>query len=142
MVDAYHVVMPVMYAIRAMDQSVANIGKVWMTWWTVQRSLEEPEELKDSLAKPWHKPFSSKNHKILLAHFHCRWASAHSPLHSAAYFLDPEFWNLDLWSNAEVMADFYKVVNTFYDDNDTRVKCIKEAGKFRLKEGSFANPFR
>ena len=39
------------------------------------------------------------------------------------------------------MADFYKVLNTFYDDNDTRVKCIKEAGKFSLKEGLFANPF-
>ena len=71
-IDAYHVMIPVMYAISAMDQSVANVGKVWMTWWTVQRSLEDPKELKDSLAKPWHKPFSSKNHKILLAHFHRR----------------------------------------------------------------------
>ena len=37
--SAYHVMMPVMYAIRYMDQSVANMGKVWMAWWMMQQSL-------------------------------------------------------------------------------------------------------
>ena len=51
-------------------------------------------------------------------------------MHSAAYFLDPKYWNLDLWSNAEVVSDFYEVVNTCYEDEDLRIKCIKEIGKF------------
>lgn len=55
--------------------------------------------------------------------------------------LDPEYWNLDLMSNEEVVQDFYKVVNVFYPNNDDRVKCIKEMSSFRLKEGPFANLF-
>ena len=43
--DAYHVMMPVMYAIRNLDQRAPNLGKVWMQWWTVQQSLECPEKL-------------------------------------------------------------------------------------------------
>ena len=88
--SVYHVMMPVMYGIRYMDQSVANIGKVYMTWWTVQQSLECPEELEDSVVKPWQRPFTSTKRKILLIFFHKRWAFAHSPIHSAAHFLDPE----------------------------------------------------
>ena len=30
--DAYHVMMPVMYAIRNLDQRATDLGKVWMTW--------------------------------------------------------------------------------------------------------------
>ena len=102
--------------IRYIDQSVANIGKVYMTWWTVQRSLECPEELEDSVVKPWQRPFTSTKRKILLILFHKRWASAHSPIHGAAHFLDPEYWNLDLWSNAKIVADFHKVVKMYYAD--------------------------
>ena len=51
-------------------------------------------------------------------------------MHNVAYFLDLEYWNLDLWSNAEVVSDFYKVVNICYDDEDLHIKCIKEIGKF------------
>ena len=33
------------------------------------------------------------------------------------------------------------VINTCYNDEDLRIRCIKEIGKFRLKEGCFSNPF-
>ena len=128
--SAYHVMMPVMYAICYMDQSVATMGKVWMTWWTMQQSLQNPEEIKDSVVKPWQIPFNAKQRKVLLTLFDRHWVTTHSPMHNAAYFLDPEYWNLDLWSNAEVVSDFYKVVNTCYNDEDLRIKCIKEIGKF------------
>ena len=141
-VDAYHVMMPVMYAIRILDQKVPNLGKVWMTWWIVQRSLECPEKLKDSVVvKQWRIPFSSRQQKVLLKYFHGRWVSAHTPLHSVGYLLDPEYWNMDLMSNEEVVQDFYKVVNVFYANSDDRIKCIKEMSAFRLKEGPFANLF-
>ena len=35
MASVYHVMMPIMYGICCMDQSVANIGRVYMTWWTI-----------------------------------------------------------------------------------------------------------
>ena len=113
-----------------------------MQWWTVQRSLECPKKLEDSVVeKHWRIPFSSRQRKILLKYFHARWIGAHTPLHSAAYMLDPEFWNMDLMSNAEVVQDCYKVVNTYYVDVNDRVKCIKELTSFRLKEGLFSNSF-
>ena len=52
------------------------------------------------------------------------------PLHGATYLLDLEYWNMDLMSNVEVVQDFYEVVNTFYDDIDDRIKCIKELSSF------------
>ena len=67
--SAYHVMMPVMYAIHYMDQSVANMGKVWMTWRTMQQSLQNPKEIKDSVIKPWQIPFSAKQCKVFLILF-------------------------------------------------------------------------
>ena len=137
-IDAYHVMMPVMYAIRNLDQRAPNLGKVWMQWWTVQRSLECLEKMEQSVVeKQWRVPFISRQRKILLKYFHARWIGAHTPLHSAAYMLDPEYWNLDLISIVEVVHDFYKVVNIFYQSADDRVQCIKEMSSFRLKEGLF-----
>ena len=46
---------------------------------------------------------------------------------------------MDLMSNVEVVQNFYKVVDTFYDDIDARIKCIKELSSFQLKEGLFSN---
>ena len=88
--------MPVMYAIRHMDESVANVGKVWMTWWMVQQSLEMLDELKDSVVKLWQTTFNGKQRKILLTLCHQCWATSHSPMHSTTYLLDLEYWNLDL----------------------------------------------
>ena len=53
--------------------------------------------------------------------------------------LNLEYWNMDLMSNVEVVQDFYKVVDTFYDDIDDRIKCIKELSSFLLNEGLFSN---
>ena len=52
--DAYHVMMPVMYAIRNLDARAPNLGKVWMQWWTIQRILECPKKLEDLVVeKHW-----------------------------------------------------------------------------------------
>ena len=87
--DAYHVMMPVMYAIHNLDAGDPNLGKVWMQWWIVQRSLECPKKLEDSMVeKHWQVPFSCRQRKVLLKYFHVRWIGAHTPLHSVAYMLD------------------------------------------------------
>ena len=53
--------------------------------------------------------------------------------------LDPEYWNMDLMSNVEVVHDFYDVVYTFYSNTDDCVRCVKEMTSFWLKEGLFSN---
>ena len=80
--------------------------------------------------KYWQTPFSRRQRRVLLKYFHARWIGAHMPLHGATYLLDLEYWNMDLMSNVEVVQDFYQVVNTFYDDIDDRIKCIKELSSF------------
>ena len=89
------------------------------------------EKMGDSVVeKYWRVPFSRQQRRVLLKYFHARWIGAHTPLHGAAYLLDPNYWNMDLMSNVEVVQDFYKVVNTFYDDINDRIKCIKELSSF------------
>ena len=34
-VDVHNVMMPIMLALRQLDSSLPNVGKVWMAWWTV-----------------------------------------------------------------------------------------------------------
>lgn len=67
---AYHIMMPIMYAIRPLDTRLPNVGKVWMTWWGVQQSLENPEELKDSIVTTWRIPYTRRKHNVLLKYFH------------------------------------------------------------------------
>ena len=87
---AYHVMMPVMYAICNLNQKTPNLVKVWMQWWTVQCSLENPKKLEDSVVeKYWRVPFSSRQQKVLLKYFHARWIRAHMPLKIGTYMLDP-----------------------------------------------------
>ena len=50
--DAYHVMMLVMLALQQLDTRLPNIGKVWMAWWTVQPSLNDPQELDNNIVKP------------------------------------------------------------------------------------------
>ena len=48
-----------------------------MTWWTVQQSLEKPEQLKESIVeKEWRVPFTTKQQKVLFKFFYARWKSA------------------------------------------------------------------
>ena len=71
--DAYHVMMPIMFAICVLDQRIPNIGTLWMTWWIVQRSLEYLEKLKEYVVeKHWCIPFSSRQRKVLLKYFHAK----------------------------------------------------------------------
>ena len=79
--------------------------------------------------------------KVLFKFFYARWKSTYSPLHSVVYILDPEYWNLDLMSNVEVIQDFYQVINTFFSNAKYWISCIKKLVAFRLKEGPFANEF-
>ena len=138
--DAYHIMMPIMYAMRNLDARAPNLGKVWMQWRTVQRSLECPKKLEDLVVeKHWRVPFSRRQRKVLLKYFHARWITAHTPLHSVAYMLDFEHWNMDLLSNVEVTHDFYEVVYTFYSNTDDHVRCIKEMTSFQLQEGLISN---
>lgn len=137
--NTYLVMMPVMLALRQLDQKMPNLGKVWMAWWTVQMSLESPEEPSQCLVKPWKAPFNASKRAILAKYVHARWVGAHSPLHSVAFLLDPEYWNMDINEvDEEVIEDFYHVVNHFFEDADDHANAVSELTKFKLKEGMFS----
>lgn len=109
--DVYHVMMPVVFALRQLDCRAPNIGKVYMAWWTIQESLKKPEEPQESYAKPWKIPFNKAKRDALGRFVHARWMAAHSPLHSAAFLLDPEYWAMDVNElDEEVLEDFYDVI--------------------------------
>ena len=94
--DAYHTMMPIIFALRQLDSRAPNIGKVYMAWWTIQESLKKPEEPQESFVKPWKIPFNKAKRETLGRYVHARWIAAHSPLHSVAFLVDPEYWAMDL----------------------------------------------
>ena len=67
---------------------------------------------------------------------------AHSPLHSVAFLLDPEYWAMDINAlDDEVLDDFYYVVVRFYESSDDQASPVTELTKYKLKEGHFATEF-
>ena len=70
--DVYHVMMPVMLALRQIDCKAPNMGKVYMAWWTIQESLKNPEEPKESYVKPWKIPFNKGKQDTLATFLHTR----------------------------------------------------------------------
>ena len=140
--DVYHVMMPVMLALRQLDTRLPSIGKVWMAQWTVQKSLKDPQELDKSTAKPWKSPFNRVKRELLCNYVSARWVGAHSPLRSVAFLLDLEYWAMDINGvDDEVLDDFYYVVGRFYESSDDQASAVTELTKYKLKEGRFATEF-
>ena len=83
--DAYHTMMPIIFALRQLDSRAPNIGKVYMAWWTIQESFKKPEEPQESFVKPWKIPFNKAKRETLGRYVHAQWIAAHRPLHSAAF---------------------------------------------------------
>lgn len=93
-----------------------------MGWYNVQESLNSPQEPTNYLIKPWKAPFNKAKRDIFNRYVHDRWVSAHSPLHIVAFFLDPEYWNMELDElDEEVIEDFYDIVSNFYDNVDDQL---------------------
>lgn len=111
-------------------------------WWTILESLNKPEEPKDSYVKPWKAPFNRAKRDILGKFVHACWIGAHSPLHSAAFLLDPEYWAMDSNNlDEEVLEDFYDVVGRFFSDSDEQAAAVTELTRYKLKEGRFSSSF-
>lgn len=74
---------------------------------------------------------------------HARWVGTHSPLHSVAFLLDPEYWAMDLKElNEEVLEDFYDVIGRIFRDLDEHASTIIDLiTKFKLKKGKFGVGF-
>ena len=128
---------PVMLSLCQFDLKVANIGKVYMGWYNVQNSPQEPTNY---LIKTWKAPFNKAKWDTLNKYVHARWVSAHSPLHSVAFLLDPEYWNMEVDElDEEVIEDFYDVVINFYDNVDDQAQDVPNLTKYKLKEGLFSS---
>lgn len=127
----------VILALRQLDSRAPNIGKVYMAWGrTIQESLRKPEETQESNVKPWKIPFNKAKRETLGKFVHARWIAAHSPLHSAAFLLDTEYWAMDVNElDEEVLEDFYDVISKWIFDADEQATVVTKLTKFKLKEG-------
>ena len=135
---SYHVMIPIMLALRRPDCKLANIGKVYMSWWTIQESLKKREELPFCIVKPFEAPFN----KVKREYVHDFLVGAHSPLHSALFLLDLEYWDIDVNElDEEVLEDFSYVVASFYEDVDDQDAAMSDVTKYKLKEGQFSSTF-
>lgn len=73
---------------------------------------------------------------------HARWIASHSPLHSAAFLLDPEYWAMDVNElDEEVLEDFYDLIARWFSDADEQAMAVSELTKYKLKEGQFSSSF-
>ena len=91
-----------------------------MTWWSIQENLNNPSKIENLIVKPYRAPFNKSNRSILNGYVHAGWVHAHSPLYSATFFLDPEYWwgmNIHALDD-EVLEDLYDVVVSFFPDSN------------------------
>ena len=106
------------------------------------RKSQKAEEPQESFVKPWKIPFNKAKRETLGRYVHARWIAAHSPLHSAAFLVDPEYWAMDLNElDEEVLEDFYDVIGRWFSDADEQAAVVIELTKYELKEGQFSNNF-
>ena len=68
-----------------------------------------------------------------------RWEMLHTPLHAAAYALDPEFWKEDMYALPEVMAGVDIMINRVSSDFDKAKTASRQFTDFRRKKGPFAH---
>lgn len=64
-----------------------------------------------------------------------RWEYVHSPIHSVAYVLDPEFLDCEFTNEEVAFADFHKVVERLFDTLEEQSEVISDFQKYRAKEG-------
>ena len=62
-----------------------------------------------------------------------RWAYLHSPVHSAAYVLNPRFVGADHFGDTEVRDDFFAVLSTMLGDIDKLGEAIGEYSSYHKK---------
>lgn len=67
--------------------------------------------------------------------FRTRWDMMHTPLHAAAYTLDPEFWDDDLRACPEVMEGLDTMLDRLAPDDDAAGAVSQQFQNFRNKEG-------
>jgi len=65
---------------------------------------------------------------------------AHTPLHAAAYALDPEFHKHEHVEGKEVMEGFNTMVRRLLPDNTKRANALVSYTDYTHKQGAFADP--
>jgi Protein of unknown function (DUF 659)/hAT family C-terminal dimerisation region len=100
---------------RLFDGNQPSIGKVYCH---MSSCLDKVEKNTN---------YSQAKLKIVAGIVKKRWNYMHSPLHSLAYVLDPEYKTFDWFVNKEVKTDFMKTLTKMYDLQFARAALIETA---------------
>jgi hAT family C-terminal dimerisation region len=128
------VIEPVMELLRLVDGERPTMGKVYSNMYKVEQAIED--------AKDWMPGTQAQD---LAALWHYRWDFMHSDIHSAAYLLDPEFWDTESKDmHPEVMTGFLNVLDKYYfsegkGSSPQAVRAHLQFFEFRKKRVAFAN---
>lgn len=112
--------------LRLADSDKPCTGKIYWNCFLIQEHIKSFKGLPPSSLQPLERAVAA------------RWVDLHSPLHSVAYMLDPEYWDHDQGSLPDVVQDWYDVLEKLYPrDVETQAKIIEQLEDYRSKMGAF-----
>lgn len=117
-------VKPIVHLLRVVDGMQPCIGKVYEA---MDRMVEALDELE---------PDEDRREEIR-GLCHSRWDSYASPLHGAAFMVDPEFQGCGQEEDAEVNKQWNIILNRMHPDHNERRKIRDQLAKYRDMTGSF-----
>ena len=117
-------VRPIVHLLRLVDAMQPCIGKVYEA---MDRMIEKLQEFVPDEDK----------YEDIRALCVTRWNSYASPLHAAAYMVDPEFQGCGQESDREVSDGWRRILERLVPDADTRRKIRDQLSAYRSFRGSF-----
>ena len=135
-------VQPIMHLLRVVDGMKPCIGKVYEAMDRMIEQLkvliqeQEQEQIDDDDDDDEDDTLKSK-YELVQDLCVSRWNAYHSPLHAAAYILDPEFQGKGQEEDKEVANGWMKILEKMVPDYDTRRKIRDSLSEYRSFKGKY-----
>jgi hypothetical protein len=117
---------PIVCLMKLADGDAPCTGKIYYKCFQVQQQLgdeqlELPDDVREKVLEIWQ----------------ARWTYLHSPIHGAAYCLDPEYWDDEAEGNVETFNDLLLVINKIHTTPADRQAARQQYAAYKAKELSF-----
>lgn len=119
---------PFVDLLRVVDTEKFVFGRVY---WLMSEAIRQIKE---------YNHFSSREKGQLVAVANARWRQMHTPLHGAAFALDPRFQMYNQPANSEVMANFKKVCLQILPGDEGK-EAFHQRVNFANRMGLFGDPW-